>query len=191
MTGAVLAGGQSRRFGRNKTLEVFGGKRLIDRAVDSLCAFCDPVMVVANDLALYTDLGRMLVRDLVPRQGPLGGIYTALLHSRGDWVFVKAADMPVLVPELAAMICAAREGYDAVVPCLGERHDPLLALYNRACLPAIARQLETPRERRIIAFFSKIRVHRLPEELWREVDPEGISFRNVNTVQDLAELKWT
>ncbi len=188
IAGAVLAGGKSTRFGRNKALQEFRGKRFVELAVESLGVFCSPVMVVANDLQPYRTLGVTLVRDLIAHQGPLGGIHTALLFSPCEWVLVKATDMPFLEPGLAQLIIGARNGYDAVVPKLGEFYEPLLALYNRRCLPPIARQLETPGERQIVKFFRKIRIRSVPEEEWRKVDPEGISFRNVNTLSDLAEI---
>ncbi|MHC1728761.1 MAG: molybdenum cofactor guanylyltransferase [Syntrophobacteraceae bacterium] len=188
ITGAVLAGGKSIRFGKNKALQEFRGKRFVELAVESLAPFCGSVMVVVNDLGPYRDLGVTLVRDLIPHQGPLGGIYTALLFSSCDWVLVKATDMPFLVPDLASLIIGAKSGYDAVVPKLGEYYEPLLALYHRRCLPPIARQLETPGERQIVKFFRKIRIRSVPEEEWRKVDPEGFSFRNVNTQSDLAEI---
>jgi molybdopterin-guanine dinucleotide biosynthesis protein A len=191
MTGAVLAGGKSVRFGKNKALEVVEGKRLVERAVESLRSFCDPVIVVVNEISTYMDLGVTLVRDVIPHQGPLGGIYTALLFSRDDWVFVKAADMPFLVPEMAALLARARKGFDAVVPKLGDYYEPLMALYNRRCLPAIARQLQNPDDRQVIRFYPKIKLKSIPEEDWRGIDPSGTSFKNVNTPQDLAEIKWT
>ncbi len=190
MTGAVLAGGKSVRFGRNKALEAIGGKRLVERAVESIRPFCDPVLVIANELAPYADLGLPLVRDILPHQGPLGGIYTALLASADDWLLVKATDMPFLVPELARLMMGAKEGFDAVVPMTGGLFEPLLALYNRRCLPWIARQLDSD-ERQIIRFYRHIRVRSIPEEEWRAVDPGGISFKNVNTPRDLADISWT
>jgi molybdenum cofactor guanylyltransferase len=191
MTGAVLAGGKSTRFGRNKALEQFGDMRFIEHAVSSIRPFCDPVLVIVNETAPYLDLGFTLVRDIVPHQGPLGGLYTALFFSIGEWVFVKATDMPFLVPELASIVIEAREGFDAVVPKLGDYYEPLLALYNRRCLPFIAQQLTNPDERQIIKFYSKIKVRSIPEGEWRKVDPEGRSFKNVNTPSDLAEFQWT
>ena len=188
ITGAVLAGGKSVRFGKNKAIQELRGKRFIERAVESLRPFCDPVMVIANDLELYLDLGVTLVRDIIPHQGPLGGIYTALLFSSEDWVLVKATDMPFLVPELAAMLIGAKAGFDAVVPMLGDYYEPLLALYNRRCLPPIVRQLENPDERQIIKFYRKIKVHGIPEEEWRKIDPDALSFKNVNTPDDLVEI---
>lgn len=191
MTGAVLAGGKSVRFGKNKALQLLDGKRLIERAVETLRPFCDPVLVIVNDISPYMDLGFTLVRDVMPHQGPLGGIYTALMFAACDWVFVKAADMPFLVPGLGWLLAGRKENCDIVVPRIGEYYEPLLALYNRRCSPHIARQLAKPGERKISSFFRHTRVRSVHEDEWRKVDPDGVSFKNVNTPDDLAGLQWT
>jgi len=190
LTGAILAGGKSLRFGRNKALEVFQGQSLLENAVESLRRFCDPLLVVANDLTPYFHIRATLVQDVLTNQGPLGGIYTALLFSPHEWIFARATDMPFLVPELVEWMIRLREGYDVVVPVLNDRHDPLLALYSRCCLAPIAVALERG-DRKIISFFRKVRVRELPEKEWRTVDPDGLSFRNINTQENLEQLKWT
>ena len=126
--------------------------------------------------------------DIIPHQGPLGGIYTALLFSPAEWVLVKATDMPFLVPEMASLLIDSKEGFDAVVPKLNDYYEPLLAMYNRRCLPAIARQLQQPDKRQVIGFYREVRVRTLAEEEWRKVDPDALSFKNVNTPSDLAEI---
>ena len=188
ITGAVLAGGRSLRFGKNKAFQQLRGKRFIDLAIESLRPFCDPVMVVVSEIEPYLDTGVMLVQDIIQHQGPLGGIYTALLFSSAEWIFVKATDMPFLVPELASLIIDAKEGFDAVVPKLNDFYDPLLAMYNRRCLPAIARQLQGPDKHQAIGFYRKIRIRTVTEREWRKVDPDALSFKNVNTPSDLAEI---
>jgi molybdopterin-guanine dinucleotide biosynthesis protein A len=187
LTGAVLAGGRSLRYGRNKALEGFAGKSLIERAVVSLSGFCAPVLVVVNDLTPYLSLRATLVQDLVRDQGPLCGIYTALLFSPHDWVFTKATDMPFLEVDLVKMMCASMDGCDAVVPLLNHRAEPLLALYSRSCLPSIAAAMEKG-ERKITSFYPKVKVRELREAEWRTVDPEGMSFKNINTPEALNEL---
>jgi molybdopterin-guanine dinucleotide biosynthesis protein A len=188
ITGAVLAGGKSLRFGKNKAVQQLSGKRFIDMAIESLRLFCDPVMAVVNAIEPYMDTGVMLAQDIIPHQGPLGGIYTALLFSPSEWVFVKATDMPFLVPELASLIVDAKEGFDAVVPKVNDYYEPLLAIYNRRCLPAIARQLQEPDKRQVIGFYRKIKVRTVTEGEWRQVDHDALSFKNVNTPSDLAEI---
>lgn len=189
ITGAVLAGGRSQRYGRNKALEVFHGKRLIEHGVELLHSFCDPVFVVANDLSLYYGLEATLIQDIIPGQGPLGGIYTALLFSPHEWVFSRATDMPFLLPGLPSLMCEIKEGFDAVVPVCNSLYEPLLALYHRRCIAAIAAVLEKG-ERKITSFFKRVRIKALQEHEWRSVDPEGRSFRNVNTPEDWKSIEW-
>jgi len=188
LTGALLAGGMSRRYGRNKVFEPFEGERLVDRGIRLMGAMCEPVLVVANDLNPLLGVEATLVRDILPHQGPLGGIYTALLFSPNELVLVRAADMPLLVPELVAMLRQwGEQGYDAVVPVLDDYFEPLTAVYHRRCLPAVAEALER-NERQIISFFKSIHLKAVSEQEWRAVDPAALSFRNVNTPQELEAL---
>ncbi len=131
--------------------------------------FLRPRFVVANDL----DLQSTLIRDVLPHRGPIGGNH--------------AADMPFLVPELFRIMFDWTENADLVVPVRGKVFEPLLALYNRRCLPAIAKVLESS-ERSVTAFFEKLRLEAIGEEQWRIVEAEERSFLNVNTQEDWAEL---
>jgi molybdopterin-guanine dinucleotide biosynthesis protein A len=187
LSGAILAGGKSVRYGRNKALEAFRGERMVDRALQSMRPFCDPLFVVANDLTLYYGLKAHLLLDLQPQQGPLGGIYTALFFSPHEWVLARATDMPFLVPEILQALLDRREGFDVVVPLMGDQYEPLCALYRRSCLSAVAQVLEG-RKRQVIAFFERVKVNAVSEKIWRPFDPEGLSFRNVNTQEDMREL---
>lgn len=190
LTGAVLAGGKSRRYGRNKAFEIFQGRRLVDRSVESLRPFCDPVLLVANDLQLYFDVEANLVQDILMHQGPLGGVYTALLFSPHDWVFVKATDMPFLISGLPTMMLNFLEGFDVVVPVCKGLYEPLLALYSRRCIPSVASALGSGK-RQVISFYEKVRIREVSEELWRSVDPQGLSFRNINSPGDLEGMTWS
>ncbi len=187
-SGAILAGGRSKRFGRNKALELFNGERLIDINIKLLENFCNHIFVIANDLTLYMNCRATLVKDIVPSYGPLGGIYTALLFSISDWVFVRAVDMPFLSYDLVnIMLQEAERGYDVVIPCSEQGHEPLCALYNRRCVPFIARSIERG-DRRVISFFSRVKVRQINRDMWQKADPDGLSFANVNTQEDFLRL---
>lgn len=187
MTGAVLAGGQSRRFGRNKALEALHGERLLDRALRGLRPWCRTCLVVANDLLPYVAAQATLVRDVVPNQGPLGGILTALLFSPTPWVLVKATDMPFLEPALVERMVPMRSGADVVVPLRDGFYEPLFALYHIRCLPLIAALLERG-EKQIVRFYTGVRVARLEEDLWRPLDPAGLTFQNINTLDEFQRI---
>lgn len=188
VTGAVLAGGKSSRFGRNKALEYFGGERLIDRSVRLISGWCNPVLVVCQRPEEYFGVSADLVSDIAPGKGPLMGLYTALLFTPNEWVFIRAVDMPFLVKDLAEfLIKKAFEGKsDVVIPIREGEYEPLCACYHVRCVPHVKRAIESG-ERRMIQFFSRVRVEAVYEEFWRRMDPEGKSLININTPQDFEE----
>lgn len=184
VTAAVMAGGRSRRMGRDKAWIDVGGSPLIQRVIDVLAAVADEVIVVANE-PRYATLGRRVVPDRFPDGGALGGIATGVGAATHDTVLVAACDMPFLDAAVWRSLLAAQAGADVVVPMIGDEHQTLHALYTRACLPAMERALAAGRMR-VISFFDEVRVRRLPEELLRAVDPTLRSFTNVNTPEELA-----
>jgi molybdopterin-guanine dinucleotide biosynthesis protein A len=97
---------------------------------------------------------------------------------------VVACDMPFLNPKLLMYLSCLREGFDAVVPVLEGRFQPTHALYSRTCLPHIQRRLET-NDLRISGFFENVRVKYVPEEDLGQLDPQFLSFFNLNTPTDL------
>jgi len=184
ITGVILAGGESSRYGRNKALEDFQGERLVDRCVAQLKPHTHPLLVVTNDLAPHWGVQATLVQDIVPRQGPLGGILTALVFSPHDWIFVKAVDMPFFAAELLAHMAEHTKHHDVVVPMKNGHYEPLFALYNRRCLPAVLRSLER-KDFRVTGFYRKLNVKVLREKHWQRMDPKGLSFKNINTSEDM------
>ncbi len=190
VAGVVLAGGKSSRYGKNKALERFQGERLVDRCVAQLRPHAHPLMVIANDLAPYYGVEATLIQDILPHQGPLGGILTALLFSPHDWIFIKATDMPFFVPGLFTLMADRMPRHDVVVPVKNGHYEPLLALYHRRCLAAVLRTLQSEK-RQIVAFYKKMKVKTVSEKQWRQVDPEGMSFKNINTPEDMLGMPWT
>ena len=184
VTAAVMAGGRSRRMGRDKAWIDVGGSPLIQLVIDVLAAVSEEVIIVANE-PRYATLGRRVVPDRFPDGGALGGIATGVGAATHDTVLVAACDMPFLDAAVWRSLLAAQDGADVVIPMIGDEHQTLHALYTRACLPAMERALATGRMR-VISFFDEVRVRRLPEELLRGIDPTLRSFTNVNTPEELA-----
>jgi molybdopterin-guanine dinucleotide biosynthesis protein A len=184
----LLAGGRSRRFGRNKALEVFQGERLIDRQVRQLRSLFSMVLVVTDRPERYLDLDVTIVQDIIPGQGPLGGIYTGLLFAQGANAFVTACDMPFVQPALVGRMVQLAGDYDVVVPQRGARLEPLHAVYSFRCLSHIKNMLER-RMLQIVGFFPAVKVYRLGQDELDELDPSGLSFFNINTPDDLIRAE--
>jgi molybdopterin-guanine dinucleotide biosynthesis protein A len=181
----ILAGGQSRRLGHDKSLLELAGQPLIGRAVARLAPLGDDLVVVANDPGRYAhlDLPVRFVADRIRGMGSLMGIFsglTAARHSRG---LVVACDMPFLNLDLLQYMIPLSGSNDVVIPRLGRMLEPLHAIYSKACLPHMGELLDR-HERKITAFFGKVRVRYVEEVEIDRYDPEHLSFFNVNQPED-------
>lgn len=192
MRGAVLAGGAARRYGGlPKGLMELGGRRILDRVVESLAAVIgEPPIVIANAPEGPTwrpDLPT--IPDVRPDCGSLGGIYTAVATGGGP-VLCVAWDMPFVTAELLRALANGSAGYDAYLPESDGRRgvEPLCAVYGPACRPAIERQLERG-DLRAIGFHRDVQVGTLPLERVREFGDPAVLFFNVNQPEDLARAE--
>ncbi len=105
--GAVLAGGESSRYGAPKALAKVGGVRIIDRVVDALRHVTPDLAISANEPGLFADLGLPILPDARERLGPLGGIYTLLVRARAEGrpgILAVACDMPFPSPALLTLL---------------------------------------------------------------------------------------
>ncbi len=191
ITAVILAGGQSRRLGRDKAVEPFAGepliRRVIRRASEPVSAKSVVIVVADADraAALPLDDDHLIAVDLFPDCGSLGGIYTGLNASPTEWSLVTACDMPFLSAPLLAHMAGLRGGVDAVVPVIEGRPEPTHALYAERCLPAIEAKLRAG-QLKISGFFDDVAVRYVPEDEIREFDPDLLSFFNINRPEDLA-----
>ena len=189
ITGIILAGGRSRRLGRDKAVEPFGGQPLIRRAIERIEAITGEIVVVAADAAraeaLPLDAEHRVAVDLYADCGSLGGIYSGLSAATNQWGLVVACDMPFLNRQLFEHMASLRGGYDAVVPMPGEYPEPTHALYSRTCLPHIDAKLRA-KDLKISGFFDDVNVRYVSESEVQLFDPELRSFFNVNSPEDLA-----
>ncbi len=96
ITAAVLAGGQSRRFGYPKTDAIFHGRPLIDIAVQLAKHLSPRVLLMDNGMVARTIEGVESVKDFIQGCGPLGAVYTAMECSQTPWVAIVPCDMPLL-----------------------------------------------------------------------------------------------
>lgn len=183
----VLAGGKSTRMGKNKALLEIKEQRMLEGIVSKLTGHFSEIIISANDSA-YEDLGIKTVRDIYTDCGPLGGIHAGLRESRHHVNFLIACDMPFVNIELANYMVNVSEGYDAVVPKMGEYYQPLFAVYTKNCLPVIEKKLEQGRNK-ITSFYHDVKLKFVEvDEIERYGNKETIFF-NVNTPADLEAAK--
>ncbi len=185
MTGVILAGGESERMGRDKAFLELGEKKVIERVISALSGIVGKIIIVTNDPLKYAAFGLETVRDIYPGVGVLGGIHTGLSYMRGDSGFFCACDMPFINPDLVKYIISKKgRRAAAVIPKVGGELEPLFAVYSKKCLVPAEDAIKAG-ERRIVSFFGKIRVREIPEGELLALDPDLLSFMNLNTPGDL------
>ena len=184
----VLAGGLSRRFGRDKAVEPIGGQPLVRRVIQRVAQVSQEVLVVVADQArgdaLPLDAWHHITLDRYPGAGSLGGIFSGLAAARHHWVIAVACDMPFLNLALLRHMLSLRRDADAVVPVLGGRPEPVHALYSKVCLPFMEARLVAGRLK-ISGFYDEVRVSYVEEAEIDSLDPGHLSFFNINTREDL------
>ena len=181
----ILAGGQSRRLGTDKSLLELGGKSLIARSVDKLAVLSDDIVVVTNKQRNYEHLalGVRFVPDEQPGAGALMGVYSGMKAARYQSALAVACDMPFLSLPLLHHMLPRIVGHDVVVPRQGGFLEPLHAIYSKRCLPFMERLLEQGRKQ-IIAFFDHVEVDYVDADEIARFDPKRLSFFNVNSPAD-------
>jgi len=185
-SGIILAGGRGSRIKRNKALiKLPDGRALIQRSIGVLKEIFPEILIVANQTEVYRVFGVRVVEDLVKGKGPLGGIFTGLKYSTSHLNFVMGCDMPFPQPALIHLLLEECSDYDVVIPEAAGEVEPLFAVYSKSCLPVIKDHLQKDKLK-VRNVLTELRVRKISEEEIKSVDPERLSFFNVNTDEDLV-----
>jgi FdhD protein len=188
VTAVILAGGKSTRMKSNKALLPYSGELFIERIHRQLSELFPEVILVTNTPELYRFLPCRMVADEFPGHGSLAGIHAGLKHSKTDYIFVVACDMPYLNNELLRKMVSKADGYDVVIPESDGGYEPLHAIYRKNCLPAMENALQDGKIKIIDCFdWNKVSVVSRDEIV--EVDPEFLSFRNINTPEEYFRFR--
>jgi molybdopterin-guanine dinucleotide biosynthesis protein A/molybdopterin converting factor small subunit len=170
-------------MGRPKALVKFDGEPLIAHLVRLLKGMFNKIIIVAAPEHELPELPAVVVRDEQPFQGPVGGIYYGLRAAGEVSCFVTSCDAPFLSLSLIRFLSAQISHYDVVVPYWQERFQPLHAVYRASVAPFLSEQLANG-ELRPVTLFQKVRTLKVNEDEIRRLDPEGLSFLNMNTPAD-------
>lgn len=185
LAGIILAGGASRRMGRDKATLPYEGTTLVERMVSVLAPRCAPIFVIAAPGQALPNLDAEILRDEVRGVGPLlatGRGLRAAAEAGSELAFVAAVDMPLLTADLIDELAgpAVRLGADVVLPWDGRDH--YLAGVYRTALAGRVAELVAAGERSMRALVERVDTQRI-------VMPEQRSLLNVNTAADLAAIR--
>lgn len=208
VSGIIVAGGESRRMGRDKALIEFNGKPLIEHVIDSIRPLCREIIIVAYNAAPFVRFNCRIVPDIMPGKGSLGGVFSGLKASTDGFVFAAACDMPFLNRGLIQYMLSIADGYDVVIPRAsdpsgnseGMPHQrrrffakdknlhPLHSVYSRECLNAIELQLLSG-DLRMVGFLDMVRVRVVETDEIDRFDSGHLSFFNINTPHNIETAR--
>jgi molybdopterin-guanine dinucleotide biosynthesis protein MobB len=175
--GVVLAGGEARRMGRDKRLLRLAGVTLIERNLRLLQAIFPTVALSVRDAGQFLDPlpARVEIVPDVMTGSPLAGLASVLTRYR-EPVFALAADVAFADRAAVARVVAAFDDADVTLPIVGDRLEPLHAVYGPGCLTHIERLLGRGAHS-ILDLLPEVRVTTVP---FSSTAP----FFNVNTPED-------
>jgi molybdopterin-guanine dinucleotide biosynthesis protein A len=129
ISGAVLAGGRSRRMGQDKALLRLNGMTFLERSIRTVQPVVKRVVVAGGQDGRYALPGITTIGDPIPGCGPLGGILAALEESSADAVCILACDLPFVTTDLIRLLATTEPAVPLVVPMTGDDIQPLCARY--------------------------------------------------------------
>lgn len=187
LSGVLLAGGASRRMGRDKAWVQLGGEALAVRGLRVLDDVCDDVVVASGDGCRLGALGRTQVADAGEGRGPLAGIVAGLAAARHDLVAVLAVDLPGADAAVLRRLADVWRGEAAVVPCVRGRLEVLHGVWARAACGALRERLAGGQPA-VVAAARALGVRAAGREVWGDLDADGAFAGNVNHPEDLRRF---
>ncbi len=193
ITGLILAGGASRRMGRPKPGLELGGETLLGRVLSQVRPLCREIILVTRRPSDFLEFGERTVRDLLPGQGPLGGLATGLFYARHRLCLTLACDLPFLNPAILRLVIetaqAGPRGARVTAPRTSDGWQPLVAVYSRECLKPAMELLAEGGHKVGELMHKGVHWHAVPENILRTAEEDLRSFVNVNTPEDLARAE--
>lgn len=193
--GFILAGGQSRRMGTDKSLLTIDGQTFVERIATELSAVASSVTVVGSTQSYPTNLATNLQRslkqipDIYLRWGALGGVHAALSACPAKWALIVACDFPFVTGDLFLRMAAEREDFEAVAPVQKDLiPQPLCTFYRLNPCLVQAEQLIKSGERKPIALLQSVRTRWLSFEELSCLQNAAHFFDNINTPEDYTRI---
>jgi molybdenum cofactor guanylyltransferase len=182
ISGVILAGGESKRFGGiNKSNIIVGGLSVISRIIDTISDIFEEIIIVSNKPDEFQSFSNFkIVTDQFLKVGPLGGIHAAMKASSNVSIFVFAGDMPfvdkeVILDQISHFTLSHPE---AIIPCVGGFIEPLHAIYNNSIYNKLDEYLSGKNRYAIRDFLSNVDVDYLNLPSTEQIKK---AFTNINT----------
>lgn len=181
ITGVIVAGGKSSRMGQDKGLLRLGDKHLVQYSIEALQLLC-PQLLISTQNEWYAQFGYPLVNDIIKDCGPMGGIYSALMISETQYILALACDMPFVSTQILEILTENIHHYDCVVPAIGNKYEPLCAVYSKSLIPAMEQCIKT-------GHYALNDLIMESSHYFIDFENDADAFMNLNTLTDLEKSK--
>lgn len=179
---SILCGGKSSRMQSEKGLVLYQNKPFIENIIEAVLPISQNIQLIANTND-YDYLPYRKIKDIVPDKGPLGGIYTALMHSETEINMLLSCDIPLISTEMLRELAVKHtSNFGVSVFEDANRIHPLIGIYEKAILPVIEKAIEN-NDLKMMHLLSKV-----PHQLIPIPEEKRNLLQNINTVAELNEL---
>ena len=188
----VLAGGKSKRFGKDKSQVKLGGKTLIDYILTEIIDFYKDILIVTNEPIKFLDSNKIiLINDIKKNLGPLGGVFSAMKWARDNrkeykWISTFPIDTPFFKKEHLIKFYREIELDSSdlfFMKSKNTRHN-IFGLWSLELYEKLELALNRG-DRKVELWANEIGVKTIDFDIENNKDP----FFNVNTKQDLEIAK--
>ncbi len=191
--GAILAGGQSKRMGKDKLFLELNNKKLIEHTLDKVKKYLKKIIIITNqDNEFFLKNNLTTVKDCVEGQlGPLVGILTAMKWakenlSKRSWIATFPCDTPFFPESIIKSFIEESEKKESLILCAsshGRKHN-IFGLWSLDLYDKLKDDLINKKVRKVQDWTEKNKIKNL-EFTFKDYDP----FFNINTEEDLEFAK--
>jgi len=191
--GAILAGGQSKRMGKDKLFLELNNKKLIEHTIDKVKKYLKKVIIITNqDNEFFSKNNLTAVKDCIEGQlGPLVGILTAMKWakenlSKCSWIATFPCDTPFFPESIIKSFIEESEKKESLILCAsshGRKHN-IFGLWSLDLYDKLKDDLINKKVRKVQDWTEKNKIKNLEFE-FKDYDP----FFNINTKEDLEFAK--
>lgn len=193
MTGVILAGGEGKRLGSDKTEIVLAREEsVMEMIISKMNASFEELLIITSESKKehykqrFSHLRVSIHADIFDVRGAIAGVHSGLYHASHHYSFFVGCDMPFLNFPLIDYFKQIAEGNDVVVAQSASGYEPLHAIYSKSCIPYLTK-LIGDKNLRIYDFYPEVGTRIVLEDEVARYDPERLSFFNINTRQALHE----
>lgn len=190
----LLAGGQSKRMGRDKAFLPFDNETFLRNILETLDNVCQKIIIVVNkDFSLYEnqikDLSSniILTRDINPYEGPLNGVISAKDYIKNDSVFIATCDTPIISTKIIKFLYENIEDYDTIIPNIDGKYQFLNTIYKKDSLEK-AKQIYNSGIKSLKKWVDSLNKKIINKDILKKIDNNLLMYESINTPKDYKKF---